>query len=153
MNEGYKPVIKHRTYIKTYASDIYRALTTEKGWNAWFTDETTLTFSEDGKGTLRLCWEDFGQERQCIVEHCQITAMATDKLFAFTWKPGRSETIVRLLLKPYKAGTMVELEEKGYTLSNQDLETSLYCASGWGEALTLFKIYLETGLVFKKDLL
>ncbi|SDL63897.1 SRPBCC family protein [Sediminibacillus halophilus] len=153
MKTGTPPIIKHRTYIKKQVSVVYKALTTEEGWNAWFTDGTTLVLSEDGKGTLRWCWENFGEERQWIEEYCQITAMDTDKLFVFSWKPGESETVVRFLLKAYEAGTIVELEEKGYSLSNLDIQTSLFCASGWGEAMTLLKIYLETGLVIKNDLL
>ncbi|QTM99742.1 hypothetical protein ERJ70_10780 [Sediminibacillus dalangtanensis] len=153
MKTGTPPIIKHRTYIKKQVSVVYNALTTEEGWNAWFTDGTTLILSEDGKGTLRLCWENFGVEGQWVEEYCQITAMDTDKLFAFSWKPGQSETVVRFLLKAYEAGTIVELEEKGYSLSNLDVQTSLFCAAGWGEAMTLLKIYLETGLVIKNDLL
>jgi len=43
------------------------------------------------------------------------------------------------------------LEEQGYT--NEDINACIGCAVGWGEAVTLLKVYLEQGIVYKKDLL
>lgn len=44
------------------------------------------------------------------------------------------------------------LKEVGYSNSDKDIKTCINCAVGWGEAMTLLKIYLEEGVVYKEDL-
>ncbi|WP_176753007.1 hypothetical protein [Tenuibacillus multivorans] len=55
-------------------------------------------------------------------------------------------------MKPFRNGTLIELHETGYSNSKADQEACIDCATGWGEAMTLLKIYLERGLTFKDDL-
>ena len=45
-------------------------------------------------------------------------------------------------------GTVVTVTESGHTASPKDLEALVECASGWGEALTLLKVYLEHGITY-----
>jgi hypothetical protein len=54
-------------------------------------------------------------------------------------------------MEPYKEGTLLILEEHGYTA--KDIKSCISCAVGWGEAMTLLKVYLEHGLILKQDLL
>jgi hypothetical protein len=43
---------------------------------------------------------------------------------------------------------VVTVTESGHTTSPRDLEALVECASGWGEALTLLKVYLEHGITY-----
>jgi hypothetical protein len=43
---------------------------------------------------------------------------------------------------------VVHLTEKGYTNTPGGRRNMLECASGWGEALTLLKFYLEHGVTY-----
>lgn len=65
---------------------------------------------------------------------------------------GEQSSTVTFTLEPYKDGTLVVLNETGFTDSEEDLKACIGCAVGWGEALTLLKIYLEYGIVYKQDL-
>jgi hypothetical protein len=40
------------------------------------------------------------------------------------------------------------LVEQGYKQTTSSLQACLGCATGWGEALTLLKFYLEHGITY-----
>ena len=68
-------------------------------------------------------------------------------LFSFEWGSSMVST-VEFHLKAQYGGTVVTLYEYGYPASDAGLVNMLDCASGWGEALTLLKFYLEHGIVY-----
>ena len=74
-----------------------------------------------------------------------------NRLIAFEWKPGDSTTKVSISLTPSDGGTQVQIVEQGYSTSEADLAALVDCASGWGEALTLLKVYLEHGICYHKN--
>ena len=45
-------------------------------------------------------------------------------------------------------GTIVRLREYGYEDTPSGHQGILECAAGWGEALTLFKFYVEHGITY-----
>ncbi|WP_180968201.1 SRPBCC family protein [Cytobacillus massiliigabonensis] len=142
------PVIKHQTYIKSQPAKVFQMLTTADGWNAWFTDRTTIAWNKDGTGEIRLRWA-INREKM-IEDGGKIIEATPDESFIFQWCPGESQTTVKFNVQPFREGTLLAVEEHGY--SNKDIGTCIECAIGWGEALTLLKIYLEHGIVLKEDL-
>lgn len=142
------PEIKQRTYIKVSPERVYETLTTGDGWNAWFTDETTV----DLDGEIRLSWRDFGVEKEDIEDGGPVLEAVPNESFVFGWSPGEDMTTVSFTLEPCRDGTLVSLRESSYTTSEKDLNACVNCATGWGEALTLLKFYLEHGMVCKEDL-
>ncbi|RFB11398.1 SRPBCC domain-containing protein [Bacillus sp. HNG] len=146
------PFINHKTYIKVPLEVVYKTISTSHGWNAWFTDDTSLEISPDGTGEIRLRWKNFGCENVNIEDRGKILEATPNKKFVFQWSPGEQNTTVTFTLEPYKDGTLVVLDETGYTYSEKDVKACISCAVGWGEALTLLKIYLEHGIVYKQDL-
>ncbi|MFC0190159.1 SRPBCC domain-containing protein [Fictibacillus aquaticus] len=146
------PVIHQKTYIKADKEFVYRTLTTAEGWNAWFTDDTSVELNGDGTGEIRLRWTNFGSEKKTIEDGGMILEAVPGKSFVFQWAPGESVTTISIQLESYKEGTRVMLTETGYSNSERDLAACIDCAAGWGEALTLLKIYLEHGIVYKDDL-
>ncbi|MED3653138.1 SRPBCC domain-containing protein [Heyndrickxia sporothermodurans] len=146
------PEIEHSTYIKVEKEKVYEILSSPEGWNAWFTDDTSLTLNSEGTGDIRLKWTDFGSKKENIEDGGKILKAIPNKSFVFQWSPGESITTVSIKLEKYKDGTLVRLRETGYSSSEKDLAAYLGCAVGWGEALTLLKVYLEYGIVCKQDL-
>lgn len=71
------------------------------------------------------------------------------ELFSFQWYPvGRdTPTTVTFALESKHGGTVVTLTESGYADTAEARKMILECATGWGEALTLLKFYLEKGVV------
>ncbi|MEH7380205.1 SRPBCC domain-containing protein [Bacillus sp. JJ1533] len=146
------PEINHKTYIKVPLEEVYKTLSTSQGWNAWFTDKTSLEIYPDGTGEIKLICTDFGSENIDIEDGGKIVQAIPNKRFVFRWLPGEQNSTVTFTLEPYKDGTLVVLNETGYTDSEKDIKACIGCAVGWGEALTLLKIYLEHGIVYKQDL-
>lgn len=146
------PDINHKTYIKVPLEEVYKTVSTSHGWNAWFTDDTSLVINPDGTGEIRLRWTNFGSENESIEDGGKILEVIPNKRFVFQWSPGEQSSTVTFNFEPYKGGTLVVLNETGYTNSERDLKACIGCAAGWGEALTLLKIYLEYGIVYKQDL-
>lgn len=146
------PDINHKTYIKVPIDIVYKTITTSEGWNAWFTDDTSLEFGQDGTGNIRLRWTNFGTENVNIEDGGKVLETVPNTAFVFQWTPGERNTTVDFRLEPFKDGTLVILKETGYSKSEKDLIACTGCAVGWGEALTLLKIYLEYGIVCKQDL-
>ena len=71
-----------------------------------------------------------------------------DRKFAFQWSPGSHPTTVTFSLDKLGPGTLVNLVESGYNIDQDDLETLVDCAAGWGEVLTLLKYHLEHGVTY-----
>jgi uncharacterized protein YndB with AHSA1/START domain len=146
------PSITHKTYIKADQEEIFQILTTSEGWNSWFTDNTSINLSSEGTGEIRLRWTEFGSNKENIEDGGRILEVISNKSFIFQWSPGEKETTVSFILEPYKEGTLIILEETGYSNSEKDLNACIGCAVGWGEAMMLLKIYIEHGIVYKQDL-
>jgi len=143
--------IKHRTYIKAKPEKVFQTLTTADGWNAWFTQRTTIDKNKDGTDEIWFRWSYENDQQKEIVDGGKILEAIPYESFIFQWKPGRNITTVNIQLKPLKEGTLLLLEEQGY--EKEDMEACIGCAVGCGEAITLLKLYLEYGIVCKKDLL
>lgn len=139
------PEIQHSTYIKASPKRVYDAISTGEGWNSWFTQKTTI---QDGQ--IRLRWENFGSGKWTMEDGGPVVAAEPGKKFAFQWSPGTRPTTVTMTLKKLAQGTVLTLVESGYPSTEKDLEAVVGCATGWGEALTLLKFYLEHGVVYGK---
>lgn len=140
------PPIEQAIYINTPPDKIYPAITTAAGWNAWFTQATTIDFRVGGK--LHLRWQDWGVLHETVENVCEIIAIKPNHTFAFQWACGSVPTQVTFTLKPQGSGTVVKVSDAGHAPTPEDLRICLGCASGWGEALTLLKFYLEYGVVY-----
>jgi hypothetical protein len=55
---------------------------------------------------------------------------------------------VSFTLEPFKSGTILTVIETGYSNSERDVRACLGCATGWGEALTLLKFFIEHGITY-----
>lgn len=142
-----QPKIKHSTYINAPPSVVYRVITTGDGWDSWFTNGTTV---DRRNRRIMLRWKDFGPEHVTTSDGGKIVRMVKDREFVFQWSPGSAPTEVTLLLRRAGKGTVVEVTESGYRRTDEDMKAELGCATGWGEALTLLKFYLEYGVTYGK---
>ena len=135
------PTICHSLYINVPPEDVYRCLTTPQGWDAWFTSGTEVDAREGG--SIRLRWKNFGVSGIDMEDGGPVLEAVPGERFVFQWKPGSQPTTVTFELTPRGNGTHLSLTESGYPATERDLKEVVGCASGWGEALTLLKFYLE----------
>ena len=143
--------ISQKVYIRAHQHKVYETLTSAEGWDAWFTTGTSLEVNQEGTGEIKLRWNR--SDGSIIEDGGRIVESHPPANFTFQWKPGESITAVKITLEGFKDGTLVSLNEEGYGSSEQDLSALVGCSAGWGEALVLLKMYLEHGIVCKKDLL
>lgn len=140
------PNIEHSTYINVVPEKVYRTLTTGKGWDAWFTSGTTV--EAKAGGSIRLRWKNFGAGRWTMEDGGPVLEAVPNQRFVFQWSPGGEPTTVAITLGKLGPGTLVTLKESGYKLDARNLEALVGCSTGWGEALTLLKFYLEHGVTY-----
>jgi uncharacterized protein YndB with AHSA1/START domain len=139
-----EPVVEHCTLIEASPEEVYRALATSQGLNAWFTTDSTVDARSGGSIVFR--WKNFGIDRIATEDGGPVLEAVPGKVFAFQWFPAGpgNPTTVRIELSPYGSGTRVHLTEKDFPPgSDKGLSAALMVAVGWGEALTLLKYYLE----------
>ncbi len=147
MNEvGKLPDIEQEVYIDAPSERVYALLTTGDGWDAWFTDGTTVEPRRGGSITLR--WKNFGAGRWTAEDGGPVVEADRNRKFSFEGSPGSNPTTVCITLKKLGSGTLVRLTESGYSANGEDLKICIGCAVGWGEALTLLKTYLEHGICY-----
>jgi uncharacterized protein YndB with AHSA1/START domain len=140
------PAIEHCAYIAKSPEVVFATLTTAAGWDSWFTNGTTLDARIGGLITLR--WNDFGAGHYTTEDGGPIVEIEPNRRFAFQWSPGARPTTVDFTLRPLGEGTFLRLRERGYMSDEDELEVLVGCATGWGEAVTLLKFYLEYGITY-----
>lgn len=138
--------IQHRTFINVSPSKVYETLTTGEGWDAWFTQGTTVDARPGG--TIHFRFKNSGPDHITLEDGGRVLEASPDRKFVYQWTPGESTTTISFVLTELEKGTLVTLTESGYTRSELDLKTYGDCATGWGEALTLLKFYLEYGVTY-----
>jgi uncharacterized protein YndB with AHSA1/START domain len=146
MSEIIVPPIRYGTYIDVPPERVYDTLTTASGWDSWFTKGMELEAWPGGRILFR--WVDFGVDHYTVVGGGPVIEAFPPRRFVFQWTPGDSTTTIEFDLEPLGSGTEVRVTESGYTTSPNDLEALVECAGGWGEALTLLKVYLEHGITY-----
>ena len=140
------PQIHYRTCIAAPPQQVYDTLTTAPGWDAWFTQGAEVDARPGGSILFR--WVDFSVYRHTGEDGGRVLEAVPPRRFVFQWTPGDSTTTVAFDLEPLGPGTAVTVTESGHTASERDLEALVECAGGWGEALTLLKMYLEHGITY-----
>jgi uncharacterized protein YndB with AHSA1/START domain len=138
------PPITYGTFINVPPERVYTELTTAEGWNHWFTTGAEIDARPGGHYTFQ--WKNFGADRETFDLSGPVLEAEPNKSFVFRWGSGEGMTTVRFALEPRGKGTIVRVEESGYSYSERDVVSCLDCACGWGEALTLLKFYLEHGV-------
>ena len=140
------PEIVQQTFIAVPPATVYQTLSSSEGWDQWFTTGTRLDPRPGGEIHLR--WQNFGAGRYTLEDRGQVLEAIPNRSFVFTWKPGPTRTRVAFALQPLADGTLLTVSESGYRNTDADLRTYMDCASGWGEALTLLKFFLEHRIVY-----
>ena len=142
------PPIRHSTFITVPPDVVYDAIATAEGLDRWFTCGTEI--EPRPGGSIRLRWKNFGAGRWTLEDGGEVLEAVPSRRFVFKWTPGKSETTVAFDIESHPNGSMITVTELGYTSDPEDIQAMLGCATGWGEALTLLKFHLESGLRYEE---
>ena len=135
--------ILHKVLIKATREKVYDAMTTAEGLDGWFTKGTTIIRKPGEKMILR--WVDWGADKVTTQTECPILEVKVPERFVFQWWEDHLTT-VEMDFTEVDEGTIVTLKEHGYQDTEEGHKRCLECATGWGEALTLLKFYVEHGI-------
>ncbi len=138
--------IRHATFVRASADQVYKAFTTAEGLDAWFTDGAKVEPRPGGKILFR--WKDWGPDRVSGEDGGPVLEAIPSMRFIFQWHPEDQSyaTTVEVNFTQIEGGTTVRLREYGYLDTLTSKRCQLDCAAGWGEALTLLKVYVEHGI-------
>ena len=125
---------------------VYKALTTSEGLDAWFTTGAQVDSSPGGEIHFR--WKDWGPDHITAEDGGPVLEAIPPNRIVFQWHPDLPDyaTTVEINIEPDYDGTIVSLREYGYADTPSAHSAMMNCATGWGEAITLLKFYLEYGL-------
>lgn len=137
--------IKQRTFIAVPPEKVYDTITSADGWDAFFTTGMEIDPVPGGKMVWR--WKDWGPDFYTVEVPAKVVETERPNKFVFEWGSER-RTKITFLLEARHGGTVVTCTEEGYFDTDKDRAMILECASGWGEAVTLLKFYLEHGVVY-----
>ena len=144
MSDSSQEQIKQRTFIKASPEKVYDTITSGDEWNKFFTHATEVDARPGGHITFR--WQNWGPDSYSNEAGGPVVEADRPRRFVFQW--GKNRTTVTFDLKAEFGGTSVTCTENGYSDSPEDVASMLDCASGWGEAVTLLKFYIEHGVVY-----
>lgn len=134
--------------IKASSENIYPLITTAKGWDSWFTRGTV--FNLEKKGEVLFSWKNWGADKVTESEKATVQDFDQNRYLQFDWNyfiPG-GPTNVEILLTRHSEFTIVEVIQTGFPNNKEGLSMYGQCSSGWSEALTLLKIYVEHGISY-----
>ena len=141
--------IQHATYIEAHPSEVYEAFTDPDRLNEWFTTGATGT-PATGE-TMHFAWEAWGPDEVTAADEVTVIEASPPDTFVFQWYAHVrwGPTTVELSFEGETGGTVVRVRESGYDNAQDALGVLIDCATGWGEALTLLKLYVERGVSTK----
>ena len=132
--------------VRATAERVYDGIATAAGLDGWFT--TGATVDAWPGGTIRFRWQDWGPDKVTTEDGGSILEVDRPRRFIFQWSPDRPDyvTTVELNFEATAEGTVIRLCEHGYQDTPGGRRKMLECAGGWGEALALWKMYIEHGV-------
>jgi uncharacterized protein YndB with AHSA1/START domain len=139
----FKTPIVHGVVIRADRAKVFDAMTTAEGLDGWFTKGAYV--DRKPGGIILFKWVDWGPDEVNSETTCPIIEVKAPERIVFKWWEDHYTT-VELNFEEVDEGTKVTLKEFGYQNTDEGHRRCLECATGWGEALTLLKFYVEHNL-------
>ena len=132
-----------KTFVQASPERVYDAFATAEGLDGWFTRGAKVDARPGGELLFR--WRDWGADLIDAVAHGKVIEAKRAERFAFEWwdaDPAEATT-VELTFAPARGGTIVHVREYGFPDTSKGRGKLAGNASGWGEALTLLRFWVE----------
>jgi len=138
--------VRFDTIVRAEPSKVFDAIATAEGLDGWFTSGTALEAKPGGSLVFR--WKDWGLEKFTGEIAGEVVEANRPDRFAFRWPvdSGGYMTTVKIDIEAHADGTVVRLVEGVYEDGEVGTQDMLNRASGWAQALTLMKFWVEHGI-------
>jgi uncharacterized protein YndB with AHSA1/START domain len=138
--------INYAVLVRAAPEAVYDAITQAEKLDGWFT--TGATVDARPGGLIHFRWRDWGPDKVTAEDAGPVLEADRPRRFVFQWSPDDPGylTTVEIDLVATADGTVIRLREHGYHNTPSGRRKMLECAGGWGEALTLWKFYVEHGV-------
>ena len=143
-------VIVQRTLIRGDIKKIFMLVTTSEGLNQWFTSESFVANSPGGRIYFKWTSDRNNITQGIIEDEGKVLEIESPYHFKFNWHPDNSSyaTTVTYELSESSTGILVSVSEFGFHNTESGRKALMGCATGWGEAITLLKFYVEHGITY-----
>ena len=150
MTEIFDTEIIHSTIIKAPIEKVYDSISTAEGLDSWFTTGAEVSSKIGGQIQFKWTTERADVQGGVIEDGGPITEVDRPNHFAFQWHPDNKSyaTNVHFRFEDTEEGTIIIVQESGFENTPKGRKALLSCATGWGEALTMLKFYLEHGIKY-----
>lgn len=140
--------VRFQTIVRAEPEQVYDAIATAEGLNGWFTSSTTLEARPGG--ALVFGWKDWGVEKFTGEMTGDVVEARRPDRFSFRWPvdSGGYMTTVAIDIETHEEGSVVRLVEGVYEDDDVGTQDMLNRASGWAQALTLMKFWVEHGVTY-----
>jgi len=140
------PEIRMATLVRAPRERVYDALTRAEELDAWFTTGAEVDPRPGGEVVWRRA--DWGPDRVTGEDRGPVLGATRPERYVLGWQERIGGTTVEIDLEENAEGTVVRFRERGYPDSPEGRAALVECATGWGEALTLLRFYVEHGLQY-----
>jgi uncharacterized protein YndB with AHSA1/START domain len=129
--------------VRANPERVYDALTTAQGLDGWFTKGAAVDASPGG--FIHFKWKEHGVDKYEGENGGPVLEANRPSRFVFQWKVdvGSYNSTVEIDFKPVTEGTVVRLIEHGYHDTPEGLQDFINRTTGWAEALTMMKFFVE----------
>jgi uncharacterized protein YndB with AHSA1/START domain len=138
------PEIRVATLVRATRERVYDAFTRAEELDAWFTTGAEIDPKPGGEMVWR--WVEWGPDRVMATDRGLVLEARRPERYVFGWQERLGGTTVELDFEEHPDGTIVRLREHGYPDTAKGWAGFQDCSVGWGEALTLLKVWVEHGL-------
>lgn len=141
--------VRFDTLVRAAPGSVFDAMATTDGLDRWFTRGGS-TLEPGPGGALVFRYQNWGTENFTGEMVGEVVEHRRPEKFVFRWPvdSGGYMTTVRIDFEPHADGTLVRLVEGVYEPGDVGLQDMLNRASGWAQALTLMKFWVEHGVTY-----
>lgn len=137
--------IEHKVLVRAEPERVYDAFATAQGLDSWFTSGSEVDARPGGRMIWR--WKDWGPDNVTDTDEGPVLEAQRPERFVFQWDAASGHpTTIDVTFERAPDGTLMTLRHSGHQDTPKGRRALVGCASGWGEALTLLKFYVEHGL-------
>jgi uncharacterized protein YndB with AHSA1/START domain len=138
--------IRYAILVRAPRERVYDGIATAAGLDGWFTVGAEVDPLPGGSILFR--WREWGPDRVNEEDGGPVLQARRPERFVFQWRPDNSSysTTVELDFEVDPRGTIIRIREYGYQDTPSGRKAIMECAAGWGEAMALWKFWVEHGL-------